>query len=243
MKTSATNQWPVEYRNGVAVGRHQPEPASTNYQPSGRGNVASAYVVVGTGAGFAADATGGPDGGAIGTVNTDGANYLISQDVNGIVMAPYTAYDANPAWQRKVAKYTSQNLSRIRHRLSNPNEANFYLYLTQNSSYPSGWLAAGDWTSSWFYQTINNRLKLGMLQIEPGKLATSPFIIEDASLTKVRAASSATVTKVADATGVKFNFSDGSSKTASFGSSNSVTVPLADADWGVKYITTIEYTR
>ncbi|WP_333617277.1 hypothetical protein [Mixta calida] len=30
LSTSAENEWPIEYVNGVAVGRHEPEPAATN---------------------------------------------------------------------------------------------------------------------------------------------------------------------------------------------------------------------
>ncbi|MCX8967473.1 hypothetical protein EHW66_21690, partial [Erwinia psidii] len=31
-KSASVTTWPLEYRNGVAVGRHEPEPQATNYQ-------------------------------------------------------------------------------------------------------------------------------------------------------------------------------------------------------------------
>lgn len=44
LATSTANVWPLEYRDGVAIGRHQPEPASTNIQVNGRAIAESTNV-------------------------------------------------------------------------------------------------------------------------------------------------------------------------------------------------------
>ncbi|MEY8772245.1 hypothetical protein AB6T85_17710 [Erwinia sp. ACCC 02193] len=70
--------------------------------------------------------------------------------------------------------------------------------------------------------------------------ATSPIVTESTS-TVTRAASSVTVQRDGNASGIKIYFSDNTNTTIPFNGAASVTVPFATTHWGERYMTRIEY--
>lgn len=243
---SAANQWPVEYRNGVRQGRHEPEPLINTWQVYNRGNNTSGAPTnnVENPAGTMVNGVGlGPDGGDIATLPLTADSYGISQDIGSIDHVPPTLYgsDLTNQWKRYAFTVTQTAASRMRTWLGRnqasgqPNE-----YLTQ-----TGQLTARQWVFSWFaklHPTDNTRFLAGgvMIERENYPYATSPvFTLDQAQNT--RAASSVTVAFQGGATGIRVYFTDGTTKDYAFSGNSPITLDMASSHWGTRYITKIEY--
>lgn len=240
MALSQANVWPVEYRNGVAVGRHEPEPAITNWQVLNRANVESANVVKSSDFTLINDATGAPDGGAIGRLPKTADSYWLSQDVGSVSLINITPYNFVAGWSRIVNAVASTQSSKIRSWLGR-NGANGTpnLFQTQGAN-----LAVRSWVFSWFVRPNEDgtTFAAGLTQIERENypFATSPVINESTSF-GTRAASSVTVAKVGLANNLRVYFTDGTTAVYSFGSNNSITLNMAGANWGTRFITKMVY--
>lgn len=241
---SADNVWPLEYRNGVLMGRHEPEPASTNYQVRNRANAESANVVKSANLNWVIDPTAGPDGGSAARVPVMMDSYLVSQDNGGDQLVPLTMYSLTNAWTRLQFSITNTQASRIRTwlgRTSTSQDGSPFLYLTQGGN-----LAIRNWVFSWFARNNSDGTTftptLVQVEYDNAPYATSP-IINEAGDVGTRAASNVVVTKQGDATGIVVYFSDGSNQAYSFGAASSVTLDKAKSHWGTRYITRIEYRR
>lgn len=238
LSLSAANQWPREYRDGVLQGRHEPEPAITNWQVLNRANVQSTNVVGDT---LTNDPTGGPEGGAIGRMPVAADSYTVTQDINNVTLVPLTPYALTAGkWSRIANPGTNTASGKIRLWLGR-NAANGQpaLYLTQGGN-----LAVRDWVFSWFAKGSEDgqtfATGLGQIERENYPFATSPVINETTAYTS-RAASAVTVAKQAGASGIVVYYTDGTNKAYSFGAATSVTLSMAGAHWSARYISRIEY--
>lgn len=242
IKQSAANVWPLEYRDGVAVGRHEPEPAITNWQVNNRGHVVGDNVVKSDDFNLVTNPTGGPDGGPIAQFSKaiDG-NFQVSQDINSVTLVPRTAYDDNKKWKRYAfqASTTAGSRCRIWYGFPNAPDINPYIYFAQGAN-----LAQRDWVWSWFARVSDDgqNMLAGFAQIERENtpFATSPVLNPGTSFNQ-RAASSVSVAKQSGATGIVVYFTDGTNKAYSFNNATSVTLLMAGAHWSQRYISRIEY--
>lgn len=242
LATSTTNAWPLEYRDGVAIGRHQPEPASTNIQVNGRAIAESTNVQKSGTFSIVVDQTGAPDGKAIGCLPVAASSYMVSQDVGGAQIVPLARYNLTSKWQRMAAAARVTDSSRVRIWLGRNAEASNgqpSLWLTQSAN-----VAAGNYVFSWFVKASDDGVTfpagLGMIEMGNYPYATSPIVTESTS-TVTRPASSVTVQRDGNVSGIKIYFSDNTNTNIPFNGAASVTVPFATTHWGERYMTRIEY--
>jgi hypothetical protein len=242
IKQSTANVWPLEYRDGVAVGRHEPEPAITNWQVNNRGEALNANVLAYGDFTLTTNPTGGPDGGAIGQFPyPQFGNYAITQDINSVELWPRTPYVNSKKWTRYAmqASNTASSRCRIRYGYPDAPAVEPYVYYAQ-----SGNLAIRDWVWSWFGRVSDDGQSMlaGFAQIERENtpFATSPVLNPGTSFNQ-RAASSVSVAKQSGATGIVVYFTDGTNKAYSFNNATSVTLLMAGAHWSQRYISRIEY--
>ena len=241
LQKAAPDVWPLEYQNGVAVGRHEPEPARTNVQFNCRAITESANIIKSGDFELVADPNGAPDGGAIGRIPVASDSYVVSQDINGVTLVPVTAYALSDNWQRFSFTVTSTARSRLRLRMGIPNAGGApSIWLTQNPDYAS-WLPAGIWSVSWFAKEGDgNTFPVGLGQIEAGSLCTSPMITEGAAVAS-RAASSVII-PAAGASSIVVHFNNGPSEIHET-PDDLFSLPVAPLHWGTRYITFIEYEK
>ena len=242
LETSAPNAWPLEYRNGVAIGRSLPEPQTTNFQENCRAIATSDNVKPSAGFTIQPDPTGAPDGGAISTLPVDSEFYLISQDINGVDLQPGTAYSLSSEWQRLAFALSTTANSRCRIWLGrdiNSSDGTPFLFLTQNDP-----MVQGNYVFSWYARQRSdaNEFSTGIGMIENGNYpyATSPVITEDANQL-TRAASSVSVQVEGDAVSIAAIYSDGSIDVIPFNGADSLSLPFASYHWGERYLTLLQY--
>lgn len=233
---AATDVWPLEYRNGAPVGRHEPEPARSNIITDNRfsTNVAAAGSWYHTGGGIHAVAPGASiDGGdgfrVTSTWNKpaiyNGATFILPDT------SPWTDMQLNTDWmRRRVTAAFAGSVASARFYPARQDSSN-YLYF-QNPAGP------GQVVMSVFKKdsTSDNTLLLALPQVEAGAFATSPILSGTS-----RAAASAAVLKDGAATGVVLRFNNGDTLSLNFNGADRVQVPLSAADWGTRYITKISY--
>lgn len=227
------NEWPLEFRNGSKIGRHEPEPAAINLQPQSRATVPGDYVKMSGIDDFQTTATGGPDGGAIALLPISCDVYALSQDIGGAYLFPPTNYTHTDDWQLIAFTVTSTTKSALR------------LWLGRNNAAgrPAFWLTpgildAGTYTASFFTRSNNSdTFRAGFGQIESGSVATSPIVT--ANTTASRPAASVTV-DTAGASSLTVTYSNGFSDTYAT-DENTFTLPTASRNWSERYITRIEF--
>lgn len=242
LATSAANEWPLEYQSGVIIGRHQPEPASTNIQVNNRVTAVSGNVAKSSDYTLMPDPTGAPDGGAIGQVPNTAPYFMVTQDNGNVQLVPLTHYALTDKWTRFTFPVTPTQASRCRiwvGRNGDDLSGNPFLFLTQSAN-----IAVANYVFSWFARASrdgsNFPAGIGMIETGNYPYATSPIITESSS-TVTRAASSVTVQRDGNASGIRIHFSDNTNTTISFNGAASVTVPFATTHWGERYMTRIEY--
>jgi len=232
---SAVNEWPLEYQNGKAIGRHAPEPAATNLQPYSRAATLSDYLVKSDDLDLLDDTTGAPDGGVIGRIPVACDAYLISQDVDNVTHVPKTRYALTGSWQRLVYPVTTTKRSRIRIRHGQSYDtATPAIWMTQGSDYAQ-WLVAGDYVMSWFVKAGDDvTFPAGFAQIESGSVSTSPIVNDTAAETTRSAATVLINTKGYKNMAVIYSGSYGEVFQISSNITQlQVVVPV---DWGTRYI-------
>ena len=233
---SAANEWPLEYVNGIAAGRHEPEPAATNYVPGveygkiSRGGTtddwnygsAATPVIAPSDLGPAASTT--TDTGVLTAVYSEGASGFIAPTLDG----------GSPAeWSRITRQFTNAGTATLRWYVSRV-DSNDYLFARCNN------VPAGQFTASVYRKVTANGLLSAAAQLEPGSLATSP-VISAAGVQGKRSASSVTV-QVAGYSSILLNFSDGTSVTHQI-AGDTFTLPASTRSWGERYIQRIEMRK
>lgn len=229
---SDENRWPLEYRNGVAVGRHEPEPEATNLQGQSRATVLGDFVKESEDFTLIV-ANNGPDGGPIANIPVEASSYAFSQDIDGPYLLPETLHELTDHWKRTTFRVRSLKYSRLR----------LWLGRNKEMSRPSFWFTTNYYISaqqlavSFFAKKGDGKtFPVGFGQIEAGTVSTSPIVTDDQQRT--RRASSVTV----DVRGygqIEIAYSDGTSTTAKT-AGDYFTIPTATHDWGTRYITTIK---
>lgn len=236
VSSATANTWPLEYLNGVVVGRHAPEPAATNIITDNRfANVASgANAWTSTGGGVRQPDPGaaidGGDGYKLSNTYVkpaiyNGASFILPDT------SSWTDKNLSATWmRRRVAATFAGVVAAARFYIGRQDPSN-YLYF-QNGAGP------GQVVMSVFKReyTADNTVGVSLPQVEAGAIATSPILSGT-----TRAASSVTVAKDGDTDGVVVHFNTGSSVQLPFNGAAAVTLPLSDTDWASRYITRISY--
>jgi len=233
MLESAENSWPLEYQNGAAAGRHEPEPEATNYQLMSRGDLAVQSPVVGPwiSLGLTLSTGVGPDGGDIGMTTTDCDLYAIYDATAGAFIVPQTKPAPLDEWSRIVVPFSVGVESQIRTYTARASTTKYLYGLCE--PVPAGGCVVS------FYRRENTDLLTGLVQVEAGPLATSPIITGDAIST--RPASSVTI-NTGSASTITVRYSNGESDAYST-PGDSFTLPAAQRNWSERYITEIEMTQ
>lgn len=234
LATSELNQWPLEYLNGVAVGRHEPEAAATNYVPGveyskiSRGGTTDDWNYGSAATPVIAPSDFGP---AAATTTTTGTLTTVYSEATGTFIAAAEDGGAPVAWKRVIRRFTNASTALLRWYVSRV-DSNDYLLAR------CGGVPAGQYTASVYRRVTSGGLLSAAAQLESGSLATSP-IISAAGVQGKRAAASVIVQTEGHATLI-LHFSDGASVKHST-TGNTFTLPLASKNWGERYITRIEY--
>jgi hypothetical protein len=235
LKQSAANQWPLEFRNGVAVGRHEPERATQNYlldphfsKTTGTA-IADQWTLVGGGLG-GLDQIGGIDGGpSILTVRNyskggvyDGSAWLLPDST------PWNVQALTGGWERISMMGSipaNKPIAQGRFYTARQDSANYVYY--------SGMFPSGNVTFSSIrlpFTSSNDQYRHSLAQIEIGSNATSPVYGS-------RVAMSAYIDEPLAASAL-VEFSDGS--TASLQARDGhITIPVTSLDWSKRFITKI----
>lgn len=229
--TSDENVWPLEYRNGLVVGRHEPEPSATNYQRLMRGNVATSSATgawrttlpLGTGI--------GPDGGNIGEVSSSYDLYAVYNATNSSWILEQTTPEVIPDfWNRIVVPFTLTAAAQIRTYTARKDSSTYLLALSER-------LQPGDFVTSFYRQHGSTSILTGFVQVETGSLATSPIITNDD--TASRAASSVVVDTSA-VQSITVRYSDGTSDDYNT-PDDTFSLPFAQKNWSERYIQEIVF--
>ena len=234
LATSGANQWPLEYVNGAAVGRHEPEPAATNYVPGveyskiSRGGATDDWNYGSAATPVIAPSDFGP---AAATTTVTGTLTAVYSEGTASFIAAAQDGGSPASWKRITRTFTNASSALLRWYVSRV-DANDYLF-ARCSSVP-----AGQYVASVYRKVTDTGLLSAAAQLESGSLATSP-IISAAGVQGKRAAASVIVQTEGHATLI-LHFSDGTSVKHST-TGNTFTLPLASKNWGERYITRIEY--
>lgn len=251
LKQSAVNEWPLEYKNGVPVGRHEPEPAATNlfgsimlenmtslpgsdgfteYRESGSGSVFHRTQF-----------------------RTSGA---LSGNITYSLMLMHRGR-TNLAFRAGFSGNTFQNIGINNRQVGYVGSG----YVSASTTIVSD--EAFIFRAAFPYFGANNGLltsptsvtddsvpvviadtaagfSAAYPQIEAGLLATSP-IISAAGVQGKRAASSVSVKRDGKASSVTVIFNTGEKLTIPFNNAESVSVPVSSLDWGTRFMTRIQY--
>lgn len=225
---TAANEWPLEYRYGEVVGRHPPEGASTNLLPDSL--FATSVWSKSSGSTWTIETT---DIGTTGIVG-DATNVLTA--VYNSATTSFVAAEANPgtgsSWGDAIRKFSTA-AGALRWYAARQSSG-MYIYGSISTA-----VVAGSYVASVIRKLDSSGMHCTLPQVEAGAIRTSP-ILNTGSQTNTRTAASVTVAKDGDAIGVTVNFSDDTSTDIDF-SGDSLALPLSSADWGTRYITSIEY--
>lgn len=235
LKQSAPNTWPLEWRNGSAVGRHEPERATQNYlldpqftKTTGNG-IADQWTLVGGGLGGVSQTGGIDNGPSIVTVRNyskggvyDGNAWLLPDST------PWVNQSLTGGWERismMGAIPANKAIAQGRFYTGRQDSANYVYY--------SGMFPSGNVTFSSIrlpFTTTADQYRHSLAQIEIGNNATSP-------VTGSRVAMSAYIDEPL-AKSAMATFSDGSTLALSV-LDGRVIIPVTTLSWAVRYITKI----
>jgi hypothetical protein len=247
IKFAEPNIWPLEYKNGVAIGRHEPEPERTN--------------IVKYNARFA-DVTAIGNPGRWGINRTDGVqsqtdtapdgsqSLVVKLTVGGVAAGQgvyATSYDSATTGMRTISGwYKSSNI--VMRCFTEPLASDAYQILQPTNTWQR-WRVTRDVDGiSSYAGTIvfysfnsipddNSKITGWGWQLENGSIATSPIMTNANSIT--RSAASATIITT-NSSAITVHYSD--STTSVYDTpSDTFTLPVSNSDWGTRYIQRIEY--
>lgn len=177
LKLSAQNECPLEYRNGVAVGRHEPEPATVNYI---RGNQ---YDSIGPSSGASVDwsyggqvatVADGPLGFKEAAINpNDTLTGIYSEDTSTFI-APVIESPATQDYQLVTRTAVNTSVALLRWYVARVSTTD-YLY-GRAGNVPAGQVVASVLRRKDFGGVPADRLYSTLAQLEQGFLATSPVV-------------------------------------------------------------------
>lgn len=223
-QVAAKNEWPLSGGNLKIYGRHEPEPEAINYQGASQGDDISGpdYVSSVNTASTVIEGASGIGAMQLFDASRSKAALYDNSDAKWLV----TEFEPSVALTRVTMSGTTSSDTTIRTYIARRDSANYCYALSQQ-------VPAGEVTASFYRWVMSAGIAVGLVQVESGKLATSP-IITGAGKTNTRPASSAAV----DVTGYKtlrMIFSNGDTETYRL-SGDTFTIPTAKYSWGKRYI-------
>ncbi|RTO57308.1 hypothetical protein EKN65_18585 [Enterobacter cloacae] len=255
---AAPDVWPLEYRNGVAVGRHEPEPQRTNLTSYSENLAANSpyWTINGVVTGITKTGPNNPYGeksyavavtasvypGVFARMQASaGQRYTIS--VAGIsgdsrMMLIGNAYFGGEVVNVNFRQKTSTLSSPFTWRFNDVN-TEWVRYAFTGDSIKSGTPA----TVIYSAEVLAGSYSCAMVQHESGAFATSPIITNGIPAT--RAAAFATVQNPGGlASAIMVHYSDNTSEQLVIPTNSpSIQLPQSANDWGKRYIQRIEYIR
>lgn len=235
---AAQNVWPLEYRDGVPVGRHEPEPESTNYMNLLHPEQMKQFVASGALTVDAADSMLG--------LSTVSAHFKTNSDST----AAYAVFGVGSGQQAPhAAGVVSVYIS-----VESPQP--FICYTNNVGQIVPTQLTAGlqkfifRESKAMDYAVMGLRHALADytallcgFQFEPGQFVTSPIRAGEQAIT--RAAATASVKNPGGiATSISVHYSDNTTIDLDFpGDGSEISIPKSVADWGTRYITRIKYFK
>jgi hypothetical protein len=227
--------WPLEYVNGVPVGRHEPEPQATNYRLGSRAPGATLYRLKKTGTDVISPA-GVPEA----------IEYVTAQTSTPVIAAllyDLTLPESGPVTVSAIGRNGTAELT-VR-----KNGDSVAVGFTDSEFSRAVLLSDYDATATrnryavYFPRDNGATGYIWHMQIETGDIATSPIMTTTSAVT--RAAAFATVTNPGgQATAIRVHYSDGTTDEYDFGANGSdIQLPQSATNWGTRYITRIQYAR
>lgn len=247
IKFAAPNEWPLEYRDGIAIGRHEPEPQRTNVITD---SLLTADVLPGSSSGAADwrsyratanDFVTAPDGrqARVVTITADGVGSGIYQRASLLNAAFPISISAYCKTSSACSVYAERGTGgRIVFGAAAGWQRGTGVITGAESSY-AGTLVA--------YSTADNKngdtFALCGLQAEAGEFATSP-IITTPGVAATRAAAFAFVPNPGLlATAARIYYTDGTTYDIEFSGAASGEIPPASLPWATRYIEGISYAK
>ena len=267
---AAPDVWPLEYRNGVAVGRHEPEVQATNtYYTRGVGAVRaaisnSAERILNTPTFRLTESNlEGPHYAACPQKVTAGKKYSFSGFIQKteksrgyafVILAHQLIVDAQILSVINISDASvsftgiSDGLTTTAEFIS-PGVIRFSgtVIATKSVKSPSYIIYMGPSTSitpggETYVGDSSYSLEFATLQLEDNPCSTSPIIASSAAATRSKAfANIKNPSRIA--TSVRLHYSDATTKQIDFGGAEEVEIPASTTDWGKRYIQRIEYIR
>lgn len=256
---AAANEWPLEYRDGVAVGRHEPEPQATNYNPYVMTLNTQSTIV---GSQF--------DYYALPLFNCDfpaGKDKFIEcmASVSGVgtFTLSHYALQASIAGNTAVSRPISYGMTTELDRRMAVNLETGTTSVERGTFVRTAAMAFHDaWRCICVINTDANLTQLaqrlmvaspvatiaatqqiiGMPQIESGNFATSPILTNRSAATRAQAFASIK-NPGGIATSARVHYSDGETAMFDFDGAAEINIPVSGTDWGTRYITKCEYMK
>lgn len=230
--------WPLEYRDGVAVGRHEPEPQSTNYmldtstpellnRALSGGGTLSAERVTEPGIPTARFTF-------IAPTETSACYSLIGGNTAvGAGDVVYSVFVRSAEPDRKIVLYAdaldyrrydiSTDMRRLTVKTSTTNTTRF------------SWLGLRNLAATLVAEVAG-------YQVERGQFATSPIITGATAATRAGALAWVSNPK-SSATAARIYYTDGTTLDVDFAGTERAAIPASAADWGTRYIEGISYAK
>lgn len=251
---AAPNVWPLEYRDGVAVGRHEPEPEAIN---GVKFNTRFADLSVSSSKGrWGLNVTDGVQSET--DIAPDGSTSLIVKLTEGGAVTGQGVYARtyNPEQGIKTFSGWCKTSSTVMRCYIEPTPSVESEYQVLQPA--DGWqrfrvtrdvTGISNYSGNVAFYSFNSVPDADALitgwgwQLESGSIATSP--IRTAAESGVREAATASVKNPGSiATSIRMHYSDDTFTDFDFPTDGSdITIPAASADWGTRYITRIEYLK
>jgi len=235
LKMSAANEFPLEYRNGVAVGRHEPEKESTNLM---RGNQ---YESMGPASQSTADWT---YGGQVATAADSALGFkealtnpfglltgIFNEQTNAFIAAVQDS-GAPTDWEIIRRPATNPAVSLLRWYVARVSSTD-YLYGRANA------VPVGQLVASVIRKADATNVHSVLAQLEMGTISTSP-IVTPLNNSATRAASTLEI-KTNNAPRIIIHYSDGTVSPIS-NPGPIYTFPVSTMNWGARYITKVEFS-
>mgnify|MGYP005984778443 CR=1 FL=1 len=228
---AAPNTWPLEYKDGVAIGRHEPEPMATNLKIGSRAPTATLYQLTKT-SNTALSPAGIDELIEFATAYTSGTPTLFS-DVTLSESGPLTVsvIGRNGTAEMTVRKEgTTDSVGFTSDFGRSVLISNYDATATRNRY------------SIYFPRTVGDVAYIWHIQLEAGEIATSPIITTDSAAT--RAAGLAFVPNPGLlATAARIYYTDGTTYDIEFNGAARGAIPQASKHWGTRYIEGVSYAK
>lgn len=224
--------WPLEYVNGVPVGRHEPEPQATNLKIGSRAPTSALYMLAKT---------------ANAVLSPAGIDEYIEYKTASVTATPTLFSDvrlseSSPLTASVIGRNgTAEMLLRKENGTATAPFSGEFSRAVLVSDYDAA--ASRNRYSVFFPRSLGTTGYIWHMQLETGELATSPIMTTTSAVT--RAAAFVSVTNPGgQATAIRVHYSDGTTDEYDFGANGSdIQLPQSATNWGTRYITRIQYAR